>query len=388
MKIAIIGFGFMGATLPLAKELAKNGHNVDCYYFVCYSRKIKFNESLDYEEVNLVPGCESLLAQSNIIYEYVPYPNVKIRILPLLVTNNSSIKNICNIYNHLSIIHLSRKIIKRRYDYVDVILHTELECFLYEKISKHVQCVCSLHEVLRNLNDEKKELSYAAKFVIKQHTEIIVHSEKTQKDLLEYSKGLSLSIKVIPFGAFDSYHVFEQQDLFKEIPDNIILFIGSIQPYKGLSILYNAVDMLSDKFQFKIVVAGKGNDACLDKMVNDNRYILINRFLDNSEIVGLIKKCKVVVCPYLSASQTGIVPLAMSFNKPSIVTNVGAFPELIKDGENGYMVESNDYRGLVEALIRVYDNFAEYNKIVKNISSGSFFSWDNIAQKYIDLIKH
>ena len=46
MKIAILSHGYSGATLPLARHLAEQGHNVDCYY-LCWHGATQM-ESMDY----------------------------------------------------------------------------------------------------------------------------------------------------------------------------------------------------------------------------------------------------------------------------------------------------------------------------------------------------
>ena len=53
----------------------------------------------------------------------------------------------------------------------------------------------------------------------------------------------------------------------------------------------------------------------------------------------------VAVLPYVSATQSGITQIAYAFGLPVISTNVGGLPEVVRDGETGYIVESEERRG-------------------------------------------
>ena len=47
-----------------------------------------------------------------------------------------------------------------------------------------------------------------------------------------------------------------------------------------------------------------------------------------------------VILPYESATQSGIVQIAYEFLKPVVVTNVGGLPEVVADGKTGYVVSA------------------------------------------------
>lgn len=61
-----------------------------------------------------------------------------------------------------------------------------------------------------------------------------------------------------------------------------------------------------------------------------------------------------VVLPYESATQRGIVQIAYGFNKPVIVINVGGLPDVVEDGKTGYVVEPENGKALVKAISKYF----------------------------------
>lgn len=105
-------------------------------------------------------------------------------------------------------------------------------------------------------------------------------------------------------------------------------------------------------------------------------------------MVSLIRKSLFVVCPYIAASQTGIAPTAFVFHKPLLATDVGAFNEVIKDGENGFLVNPNSIDLFRERLLTLYRNQELRDHMSKNIENDQKDCWLHIAAKYIDIYKN
>lgn len=104
-----------------------------------------------------------------------------------------------------------------------------------------------------------------------------------------------------------------------------ILFIGRISKYKGIDILIDAVK--SSTKDLNLVIAGSGK---INK--EESNYITyINKWLSNEEILRLISEAKVIVFPYIEASQSGLLPIAMSLKKTIVVSDQ---PGLIEQSAN------------------------------------------------------
>ncbi len=205
------------------------------------------------------------------------------------------------------------------------------------------------------------------------------------KSLLVEKGAPAEKILVVPHGVYD---FTKYKSPLK--PRNEILFFGRISPYKGIGVLLDAACPLTEEFpEWQLIIAGDGDiDPYLDKMVHEG-VCVVNKFLDTKEVGDYMSLSSIVVLPYLSATQSGVIPIAFSFGKPVIATNVGGIPDMIKDNETGLLVPPNDVKALREGLRRLITD-SELRKRLGE--AGKRFAeenlgWDAIAQKHADFYK-
>lgn len=387
MKIAVIAFGFTGATLPLVNHLHKLDQDVDCYYIV--KRGVASIESLDFgDKISYLAGSVCDLPKSNQLYQYLS-PTIDVRLVPVFNRKRRlerlGVGKVFPFLNRKIIQKFCHFLYQKKYDLVNLVVHSPIELqiatFLKENSIKF--CV-TFHEVLNDLIDAQ-ELKPQVKMVLKYDVPILVHSQKTKDDLIRLSMDNSLDkrIHLIHFGPFESYKQYGEGNNPVHLND-YLLFLGRITQYKGLKFLYEAVNMLDDIPNIKVVVAGSGNDEVLRQMKIDERFVVLNRFIENNELVGLIRGSHAVICPYIAASQSGLVQTAMPFGKPVVATKVGAFTEIIKDGENGYLAEPADSSSLANAIRKIYkENINNYYEVCLQDA----YDWKHIATEYIQLFK-
>ena len=84
--------------------------------------------------------------------------------------------------------------------------------------------------------------------------------------------------------------------------------------------------------------------------------------------------------PYHSASQSGIVQIAYSFNIPVVVTNVGGLPEYVEKGVSGEIVKVNDPAELAHCLANglVNGDFSMMSDGMDAVKSK--FTWSNFIE--------
>ena len=192
---------------------------------------------------------------------------------------------------------------------------------------------------------------------------------------------------VLPHGARSKSMPPELAEAPPTAPSNIftILFFGRIQPYKGLHVLCRAVrDILHDT-PVRLVVAGKGPiDSEWMTWLKENA-ILINRFIEDEEIPTIFSACHVVVLPYLSATQSGVIPLAYHYGKPVVVTAVGALPEVVEDGKTGYIVTPGSSESLAAGIRAVMTDGA-YERMGREARRylKANISWERVAARHLE----
>jgi glycosyltransferase involved in cell wall biosynthesis len=131
--------------------------------------------------------------------------------------------------------------------------------------------------------------------------------------------------------------------------DDYILFFGNVNLYKGVHLLHalyrNNKASLGDR---KLVIAGEGDNYYGEH--DDADVIRINRFVDDSELKDLFGKASLVVYPYISATQSGVLSIASYFGKKMVVSNVPFFAS-IAEGQKGIKaVDVNDEVAFLDAM--------------------------------------
>lgn len=103
-------------------------------------------------------------------------------------------------------------------------------------------------------------------------------------------------------------------------------------------------------------------------------------YTPDREVEKYFAAADLVVLPYISATQSGIVQIAYGFTKPVVVTDVGGLPDVVEDGSTGYIVEPGNSEAIAAAVIRFFkENQAE--RMRENIVKEAYrFSWERMGE--------
>ncbi len=170
------------------------------------------------------------------------------------------------------------------------------------------------------------------------------------------------------------------------VPGRMILFFGLIRKYKGLHVLLDAMPRILRETPLTLVVAGEfyeDKEAYTEQIarlgIGENVRVL-DRFIPNEAVSDYFSAADALVLPYLSATQSGITQIAFAFDLPVIATKVGGLPEVVADGETGFLAPPDDPEALAEAVIR-YFRTGSMEKFRDNVRrEKKRFSWDAFAE--------
>ena len=101
---------------------------------------------------------------------------------------------------------------------------------------------------------------------------------------------------------------------------------------------------------------GRGLRKYRRMMVNPSRFVIDNELIPEERVAQHFGESSVVVLPYIDASQSGVVPIAYSFNRPVVATSVGGLPSVVEDGVTGLLVPPRDERALADALVTLLED--------------------------------
>lgn len=198
---------------------------------------------------------------------------------------------------------------------------------------------------------------------------IIVHAKSLKKQLV--SKGIDGN-KIHVVRHFDYRYLLEdnllQTKSKEDMPNNYVLFFGNIAPWKGVEVLIEAAKIARVQMgkKFTLVVAGEPYEGYehipffSGLCGQDYEYVkILNRYITSPEIREIVSKSSFLVLPYndtFQSSASGVVPLAYTFSKPVIVSNVHSLVEYVEHGKTGFIFDVNNKRQLANYIIELVDD--------------------------------
>jgi glycosyltransferase involved in cell wall biosynthesis len=200
---------------------------------------------------------------------------------------------------------------------------------------------------------------------------IHVHRETLRRFVLSLAPGKR--VVVAPHGSFAP--LFDPPPLDEAAKEDLVLFWGRIEPYKGVDILAAALSAIDGRFS--VVIAGAG---ALDERTraliaaSGPRVTLLNRFISDEELRSLLVRAKFAVFPYRSATQSGAPLLAAAFGVRPILSPVAAFRE-IAEAVDGILLPRLSAGAIAEAV-----NAAEYRPTGLSGSLG----FEGIARGFVE----
>lgn len=260
-----------------------------------------------------------------------------------------------------------------------------LESVLGKKVNKMFIC----HNVFPHERFPMDKL--LTKMVLKKGDSFIVHSKSDGEDLLTIKPDAHYKQNPHPtYNAFKIRNITKEQaraELGKSMDEKLLLFFGFVREYKGLKYLLNAMPKIKDRLQnVKLMVVGSFGDDKADyiNLIKNNHIEecveVIDGYTPDNEVEKYFAACDLVVCPYESATQSGIVQIAYGFDKPVVATNVGGLPDVVIDGKTGYVVEEKSPKKLAEAIIDFYETDKEKEFIEGVRKEAKWFSWGRMRE--------
>lgn len=381
MKTALVSFGHADSAIPLAKALSKK-ITIDLIF--AFSLDMRKNNVVNFENIPVSTGLQDKHtckeAFSKEVKEYIG-EDFELR---LFFYKNLKFKSLSNW-------KLSAKFAKflKNYDVVHF-NGKSLNVFQIRFFQPFKRFIFTIHDLENHTGEEAKNL-LARKFnsiIIQSQNQVVIQNKTDYEWVNNKFPKNKKTIHFIPFGKLEIYKQYNTKHL--KLPECDLLFFGRISPYKGIEYFIEAVNKLKKDFiNIKAIIAGSGEfyfDTSL--IANDPAFTIINKFLHSDELVALIKGCKIVVCPYTDATQSGVAMTAFTFNKPVIATETGGFKDIIINGLNGFLVETKNSEAIYEKakLLLLDSNLLE--QISKNIAeqgNSGEFSWNKIAESYVSV---
>ncbi len=198
---------------------------------------------------------------------------------------------------------------------------------------------------------------------------IIAPTIKEKQEMIRFYDAKPESIAVIPCGV--NQELFQPGDrkaarnrLGYGMDDSILLYVGRIEPLKGIDRIIQAITRLKDHLYLTLVIVG-GDDQihpqmrrlaalCTELGVSD-RVMFAGR-VDQNSLPGYYAVADALVVASLYES-FGLVALeAMSCGIPVISTAVGGMKTIVRNGETGCLIADDTIDAISRSILDIFSN--------------------------------
>jgi len=238
-----------------------------------------------------------------------------------------------------------------------------------------------------------------AQFILKRSRRVVTVSQELRRRLIELAPEAAGKTIVISMGVHTSAlaaadepraNVYGQR---KRNGEKVVLYLGRLTGVKGVA---NLIQAMAGVGQAQLVIAGAGEcEAELRKLAR--QCSITATFLgpvNEHQKRDWLRRCYVVVIPsvVLAHGRTEGLPVvcleALAAGKPVIASRVGGLPEVIRDGENGFLVEPANVLNLRAALKRALGDEELYHQISAQARhTAKQYDWKAIGERYCEVVE-
>ena len=337
MRIGIVLYPTFGGSgivaTELGKELAKKDHEI---HFITYTEPVRLGElrkNIFYHEVS---------TSDYPLFKYTPYEQV----LTSKLVDVVKFEKLDLLHVHYAIPHASAAYMAQQ--------------ILSDQNIK-IPFITTLHGTDITLVGKDPSFEPVINFSINKSNMVTAVSESLKKDTNELFE-VKNNIKVIPnFICIDDYKL-ENNDFYKKrfAPNNekIICHISNFRKVKRIKDVLLSYEIISKEIDVKLILVGDGPErSALEKISRESKY------RNNIYFLGSLKSTKEVLnisdLFFLPSSTEsfGLSALeAMACSVPVISTKTGGIPEVVIDGESGYLSEVGDVKEMSSNAIEILSN--------------------------------
>ena len=236
----------------------------------------------------------------------------------------------------------------------------------------HIATFHTLGEVKNRVRPAEREPDLrieAEKMAVNSADCVIAVSAEEKNDLVNIYEARPDNVKVIPCGV--DLGLFQPADKAKVrrelgLPEKskILLFVGRIEPFKGIDILLQTLACLEKKRDLRLLIVGGDADsdgelARLRSLATELGIEEMVTFWGTVEHERIPQFCNAAdICVIASYHESfGLVALeALASGTPVVAPRVGGLSTIISDGETGYLIDNRSVGNFTRHLERLLDD--------------------------------
>lgn len=265
----------------------------------------------------------------------------------------------------------------------------------------HVTMFHTLGEIKNRASSRENEtdLRIRSEAEIIQGVDRVICATEQEQDLISQLYAAAPDrVSVIPLGVdLDRFQPQDKEAARAELGlegQRIVLFVGRIEPLKGVDILINAAAMLDSDVDCSVLIVG--GDEASDGELAQLRDLTKEQGIENRvAFVGAIDRDKLPL--YYNAADVCVVPShyesfglvaveAMASGVPVVASRVGGLTGTVKDGETGYLVPWLCPEPFAERIELLLDN----EPLRRNLGESAreavgLYRWENVSERILEV---
>ena len=221
---------------------------------------------------------------------------------------------------------------------------------------------------------------------------VIAATEKEKVDLIRHYAAQAERVSVVPCGVnLDIFRPVDKIEARNQLGlngDKTVVFVGRIEPLKGIDRLMTAMTYLKNGYRPRLLIIGGGENS-RHEVERLRKLAEELRIEDTIDFLGLIKQSDLPL--FYSAADVCVVPSyyesfglvaleSLACGTPVVTTRVGGAENIIRHGENGYLVADNTPRSLADKIMLALsrsDKNGQLASVMRALLKP--FGWSNIA---------
>jgi len=253
--------------------------------------------------------------------------------------------------------------------------------------------VLTIHDVTSFSEEYKSD--FTSSLIYKLADLVLTHNKFSKSEIESSKLSLRSPVFIVPHGNYTPF-ISTQKDKIKSrsylgLPKDkkILLFFGMIKEVKGLDLLLESFKkVLIKNPDTVLLIAGQPfrNDfsiynRIIKKENLTSHCVLHTKFIPHNDVEHYYCASDLVVLPYKKIYQSGVLMMALSYERAVLVSDLPPLKEIITDNEDGFLFKSEDTDSLSERLNEILsDNrLLDTVRIKGSKLINTKYNWDSIG---------
>ena len=261
---------------------------------------------------------------------------------------------------------------------------------LFHFVSPRSKLVLTVHNVYPHGYSEIQKENYKKRFLkISCYFDLfIAHTHESKKEILEHFYIDGGRVAVVHHGVFEpELGGLERNEAHERLR---LISYGNQDFYKGTDLILDAMTNLPQDLieKVELSIIGRIHPEYLDLLKSKEKGLHVNwkpYFVDEKTLYQSIIDSDVILLPYRAITQSGVLLLALNFDRPVVCSDLPPFKETMNNYPKSLFFKAGDAKDLSVVIAKLLLKEADIDEAIRTIRHLRHeYSWDMAAKKTLE----